>query len=45
MYDKNENLEAFIHAFNNGEYDDEFDNALGSDRSHVIPSAHNAGIL
>jgi len=39
MYDKNENL-AFIHAFNNGEYDDEFDNELGSDRSRVIPSAH-----
>jgi hypothetical protein len=37
MDDQNENLEAFIHAFNNdGEYDDEFDNELGS---------HNAGIL
>ena len=39
MDDQNENLEAFIHAFNNdGEYDDEFDNALILDRS-VIPSA------
>jgi hypothetical protein len=39
MDDQNENLEAFIHAFNNdGEYDIEFDNALILDRS-VIPSA------
>ena len=36
MDDQNENLEAFIHAFNNGVCDVEFDNALGSDRS-VIP--------
>ena len=33
-----ESVHKFIHTFHNGDYDQEFDDALSSDRSAVVPT-------